>query len=252
MANEGRHIPRGLFAGLMIASVGLVLLLDQQGVVSAEYMFRFLWPAIVIFFGVDAAMCRTSPMRRNLGFVVIGFGVLMLLSQLGLLHVHIGFELLWPLAFIWFGVWIILRSFGHAGEPGGPFNFMGWNMRINQISNGPSNDSQFDHLSIFGGVKRRIVSKNFRGGNLMALMGGFQIDLTKAEIEGDEAVITASCCMGGGEIRIPDTWVLDLQGVPLLGGFVDETHQIAPPSGTTPKRLVIKGIALMGGIVVKN
>jgi len=252
MANEGLRMPRGLFAGLFIASLGLVLLLDQQGVVSAEYMFRFFWPAALILFGLDAAMCKSSPARRNIGLIITGFGFLLLLSSLGILHIHIGFELIWPLAFICFGVWIILRSFGSTGDPGGPFGFIGWHMRINQISNSPSDESQFDNVSVFGGVKRRIASKSFRGGNVMALMGGFQIDLTKAEIEGDQAVITASCCMGGGEIRIPETWFVDMQGVPLFGGFVDETHQIAPADGSKAKRLVIKGIAIMGGVVVKN
>jgi hypothetical protein len=86
----------------------------------------------------------------------------------------------------------------------------------------------------------------------MTFCGGFQIDLTRANMDGDSATINASCCMGGGEIRVPDTWMIDIQGMPLFGGFVDETHQMQEADPTKVKRLIIRGTALMGGIVVKN
>lgn len=253
MGNETRHMPRGLFAGLFIVAVGLVFLLDQEGIVSADYMLRFLWPAVFIFFGMDAAMCRTNGARRHVGYVLIGIGCLLLLSTLGILKFRIGFELIWPIAFIWFGVWIILRSFSHSGQPGGGFNWLGdWARGMNQVVRGESTESEFDNVAVFGGVKRRITSKNFRSGSVMSLFGGFQIDLTHAGIEGDTAVITASSCMGGGEIRIPEEWVIDIQGIALLGGYVDETHQIAPSDPSKAKKLIVKGTALMGGVVIKN
>ena len=99
MGNEIRHSSRGgLFAGLFVVAIGLVFLLDQQGIVSADYMFRFFWPALFIFFGLDAALCRGCGSRRNIGIFVASFGGLMLLSALGIVKFHIGFELIWPLA----------------------------------------------------------------------------------------------------------------------------------------------------------
>ncbi len=55
-------------------------------------------------------------------------------------------------------------------------------------------------------MERNITAKNFKSGSLSAIFGGFEIDLTRAEIEGDEAVIYAEAFFGGGEIRIPETW----------------------------------------------
>ena len=86
----------------------------------------------------------------------------------------------------------------------------------------------------------------------MTFCGGFHIDLTQANIEGDTATINASSCMGGGEIRVPYTWIVDMQGLPLFGGFVDETHQTEETDPAKKKRLLVKGTTLMGGIVVKN
>jgi hypothetical protein len=84
-------------------------------------------------------------------------------------------------------------------------------------------------------------------------MGGFQIDLRQADMEGDSAVIEAMSFMGGGEIKVPETWLVSMEGISLFGAFVDETDQQSPAiAGTPQKRLIMKGASLMGGIVVKN
>lgn len=251
MANSCGRSSRGLFAGLFIIAIGLVFLLDQEGVVSADYMFQFFWPAIFIFFGLEAALCREGGNRRIFGIVMTSIGVLLLASRFGFLHVHIGFELIWPVALIWAGIWTILHAFRSGGA--GPAN--GWfGPLINRFHQGgaDSSESQFDLVAVFGGVKRRITSQNFKGGSVMTFCGGFQIDLTQANIEGESATINASSCMGGGEIRVPYSWVIDMQGLPLFGGFVDETHQSEETDPAKKKRLFVKGTTLMGGIVVKN
>jgi Domain of unknown function (DUF5668)/Cell wall-active antibiotics response 4TMS YvqF len=253
MANKGRHYSQSLFWGLFIVAVGVVFLLDQEGVVSADYMFRFFWPALFIFFGLDAMSCQQGGNKRIVGIVLVAVGVLLLLSRIGILHVHIGFELIWPIALIWVGVYIILRAFGRLGGEGNVFGWVGpWVGRMHQGANVDPTDSQFDVVAVFGGFKRRFNTQSFKGGSVMTFCGGFQIDLTRANMEGDSATINASCCMGGGEIRVPDTWMIDIQGMPLFGGFVDETHQMQEADPSKMKRLIIRGTALMGGIVVKN
>jgi hypothetical protein len=252
MASNFGRSSRGLFTGLFIIAIGLIFLLDQEGVVSADYMFRFFWPAILIFFGLEAALCREGGNRRIFGIVMTAIGVLLLVSKFGFLHIHIGFELIWPLALIWAGVWTILHAFRTRG---GQNPMSGWFgpfiARMHQGGVDPS-ESQFDLVAVFGGVKRRITSQNFKGGSVMTFCGGFHIDLTQANIEGDTATINASSCMGGGEIRVPYTWIVDMQGLPLFGGFVDETHQTEETDPAKKKRLLVKGTTLMGGIVVKN
>ncbi len=253
MANGTHRATRGLFAGLFIVALGVVFLLDQEGIVSADYMFRFFWPAVFIFFGLEGVFCGCGGTRRNIGIVLTAIGILLLLSSLNLLRFHIGFELIWPLVLIWVGVWIILHAFRGGGAPGAGFTFMGsWIGQVKQWGGLNSTEKEFDNVAIFGGVKRRITAQNFKGGRVMTFCAGFQIDLSHADIEGESATIEASACMGGGEIRVPDAWIVDIQGVPLLGGYVDETHPVPPADPSKQKRLIVKGVAFMGGIVVKN
>ena len=265
---------RGLIVGLVIVAVGIVLFLDQQGILSAGYVFRFFWPGVFIFFGLESLIsCRGKGGRGLVGLVLFAFGVLLLMGALGILHV--GISTLWPLVLIIWGIWVIARAFGPeselsakikdaihekindgvaSGQPGDK-----WENKVRSAiyeavdswRGTESKDAEFDHMAIFAGIKQRVAVKNFRGGRLMALCGGFEIDLTRADIDGQSAVIDASALMGGGEIRVPVNWIVEVRGIALLGGYTDETHQeIADP--TTAKHLIVKGMAVLGGVVIKN
>jgi hypothetical protein len=54
---------------------------------------------------------------------------------------------------------------------------------------------------------------------------------------------------GGIEIRVPEDWMIDSQVIPLMGGVEDKTR---PPTTPSPHRLVLRGMALMGGVEIKN
>lgn len=306
-ANRSR---RGLFVGLLIVAFGLVLLLDQEGIVSAHYVYRFFWPAIFIFFGLEFLVsCRGRGGRALIAFLLLAFGLLLLVGALG--YLNVGFQTLWPIALVIWGIWIIMRSFsadrGLSGrirdavrnrindqihddihdqvhntvadavdnDPNADWRARrdwkrserDWRRRnrhqwadsvrsaiqdtISDFTGQESTDPEFDYMAIFGATKQRVTVKNFRGGRLTAFFGGFEVDLTRADIEGQVAIIDASTLFGGGEIRVPPTWIIDVQGIAILGGFTDETHQdVADPA--TAKRLVVKGLAALGGVVIKN
>ena len=80
-------------------------------------------------------------------------------------------------------------------------------------------------------------------------MGGCEIDLRRASING-EAVIDLFAFWGGIEIRVPEDWTIIPRVTPLMGGFEDKTRPSTQP--LPAKRLVLRGIAIMGGIVIKN
>lgn len=269
-----RRVGTGVAVGVFIVAIGLVLLLDQLGY-SVGYLFRFFWPAVFIFFGVETLVsCRCRGGRGLIGTLLIAFGLLLLAGSLGLLHV--GIYTLWPLLLIIWGVWVIARTFGLGGERGfsqkirdavdekfrsatGKESGQYWadsvrsavQETVSSWTGRESTDAEFDYTAIFGGIKQRVTVKNFRGGRLTAVFGGFQVDLTRADIDGQTATIDASALMGGGEIRVPYNWVVEIRGIALLGAYTDETHQEVADAATA-KRLIVKGIAALGGVVIKN
>lgn len=120
-----------------------------------------------------------------------------------------------------------------------------------------SSQPRLDDVHIFWGGRRRIISKNFMGGEIVAIFGGFDIDLTQADFPGDQVEIEIVSIFGGGEIRVPATWEVIVDSVGIFGGTTDRTwHPQSVPAAAAPatpaKKLIIKGVAIFGGLTIKN
>jgi hypothetical protein len=68
----------------------------------------------------------------------------------------------------------------------------------------------------------------------------------------DEAVVTVNAIFGGFEIRAPETWQVEVHVAGIFGGHEDKTHQPDTRLVPNPKRLIIKGSTIFGGLGVKN
>ncbi len=102
-------------------------------------------------------------------------------------------------------------------------------------------------MAILGAVSRGRNVRNFRGADLTAILGGCELDLRTATLEG-EAVIDVFSLWGGIEIRVPEDWTIDSHIVPLLGG-VEEKARRAAAGGP---RVTLRGFAVMSGVEIKN
>jgi hypothetical protein len=111
-------------------------------------------------------------------------------------------------------------------------------------------DAVVHSFAFMAGVGKRSVSHDYRGGDANAIMGGVELDLREAQIApGQEAVLDAFAFWGGVEIRVPETWRVASQVMPIMGAFEDNTASKGGGSGPT---LVVRGVAIMGAIEVKN
>jgi predicted membrane protein len=222
-----RLTPQLVF-GLCIVIVGVLFTLDNMGIVYAEDYLRY-WPAGLVAIGlVKLWQARTGQCGVFGGFMFVGIGMLLLLDALDMVHIRIG--QLWPMLLVFFGASMVWRGL-HGTRP----------------RSADSADT-ISGIAILGGVKRGTNSRTFKGGDLTAIMGGCEIDLRQAAIDG-EAAIELFAMWGGIELRVPEDWTIVNRVVPLLGGVEDKTH---PPPGMTAHRLVLRGFAIMGGVEVKN
>ena len=112
-----------------------------------------------------------------------------------------------------------------------------------------SSDNTVNLFVVMGGVTRRFLTHDFKGGTAVAIMGGCKIDLRDASISQSEAVIDVLAFWGGVEIKVPEGWTVVPQVFPFMGGFDDRTRPVA---AATRQRLIVRGLAFMGGIEVKH
>jgi predicted membrane protein len=224
-----------LIPGGIILAVGIIFLLDSLGYIRARNFLQF-WPMILIFVGISKIARRDA---RLWGVLVLLFGVFLQLSELGIGHFTWG--QFWPLLLIAGGamaMWSTIQA--RKAMPPMPEGTLD-----------PRNT--LDENAIFGGVEKRLNSREFRGGRLQAVFGGIELDLRDAEMIENEAVIHANALFGGIELRVPDTWYVAARGQGVFGGFSDSTRYSPPADPDKPKKtLIVLGTALFGGVEIRN
>jgi len=111
-----------------------------------------------------------------------------------------------------------------------------------------SSIGDFREVAVMGGVRRKNLSDDFRGGTATAVMGGVDIDLRNSTMDRREVVLDVSSVMGGVKIQIPENWTVVSQVNTVMGGYKDHTHH---PKDSV-HRLILKGTVVMGGLSVSN
>jgi class 3 adenylate cyclase len=86
--------------------------------------------------------------------------------------------------------------------------------------------------------------------NAVAFMGGCDMDLRRAEIDGPEVSITAVAFMGGIKIVVPEGFDVELRGFSFMGGRDLKVRDVPRVPGSP--LIVVRGFAVMGGIEVKS
>ncbi len=242
--------PQLIFGGFVII-VGFLFLLDNMGMIDAGNFFDY-WPSIFIIIGLIRIVQADSGPGRVVGFIFTLVGFFWILDNIDAFDFSLG--RFWPVLLILIGLLVIWKSL----IPRSPGESRCGRRSERAAAPGPqapwppdsaTGDSEvLKGVALLGGFKRAINSQNFRGGSLTAFMGGCEIDLRDASISTSPAVLDIFALWGGVELRVPEDWLVELRGMPVLGGFEDKTR----PPREHSKRLIVKGMVVMGGVEIKN
>jgi hypothetical protein len=210
-----------LVVGLGVTTIGLIELAANVGVVvDDDRVYAVFWPVAMGALGLAFLLGRAGHPTRAWGWPFLALAVFFALRGPTL---DIPF---WPVVLILAGFALVRRALT------GP--------RAAAEEDG-STVSSFGMLS---GLERTNRSAAFRGGDLTAVMGGVGLDLRGARLAPEGATIEVFALWGGIEITVPEGWHVDLQVLPLLGGFEDRTRA---SEGAGGPRLTIRGTVLMAG-----
>ncbi|MBI3283823.1 MAG: hypothetical protein HYZ65_03080 [Burkholderiales bacterium] len=227
------HNPQNrVLVGAILLVFGALALVDNLNIFNTRDIFQF-WPTVFILVGA----LKMSKSGNSAGYLIgggfIALGVLLTLHHMGIITFRV--RDWWPLFLIAAGLFVILKD------------KVGGNMRSTLSDNQARQDSVCDVVAIMSGNKLQNTAQDFRGGEITAIMGGVDLDLRNASIQG-EAVINVFAMWGGIDLKVPTDWTVLTQGVPVLGGIEDKS---VPPV-MSGKRLIVKGYAIMGGVEITN
>ncbi|RYY76340.1 MAG: hypothetical protein EOO52_02155 [Gammaproteobacteria bacterium] len=227
---------RRVIFGSLIIVVGVLALFDKLNIFNFNVfsLFQF-WPTIIVVIGI--LKMTESKNRSNvlIGLCFVAVGVAMMINNLGIFHFSL--RDWWPVILIAVGISVVLKDRSTNNSTGTYFSG----------DENTNSNVNLDITAIMAGNKTVNSSQDFKGGDVIAIMGGVDLDLRAAVIQ-TEAVLNVWATWGGIEIKVPKEWEVVNRGMAILGGIEDKTIPV-PASG---KRLIITGNAIMGGVVIKN
>jgi len=227
---------RGAMFGVLIIGIGLLLLLNNLGIVHMRDVWDFA-PLLVIFVGVVRLVeARGQTMGSVMGGVIVGVGFLWLANTMGWFHVD--GAVVGPAILMLFGALFLVRALERQ--------------RTDAVDgSGATGANTLSEWVLFGGVKRTVAAMDFRGGSLFAMFGGIEIDLRQAGIGDPEVHIDANAMFGGIELKVPTSWDVVVRGQGIFGGYEDKS-MLSSTAEHPRSRLVVTGVAMFGGVSVQN
>lgn len=242
------------WTGLALLIVGGVLLADRMGVDFPNWLFD--WPSILILVGIITGIkCR---FQNSSWLIMVLVGGVFLVDKI---DDNLDFrQYVWPVLILALGLIFMLRprkrwrrnkpvwdgvSYVNVDPPGtSPVSSaVGDQEKV-------SAEDMIESVSIFGGVKKVITSKNFKGGEIICFMGGAEYNLTQADFTGPVSIEIMQA-FGGTKLIVPPHWEIRSESVAIFAGIEDKRP---PQPGTFDpgKVLIIKGTTIFGGIEIRS
>lgn len=264
MENKERELERfgglggpRMWSGVLLVIAGTLLLAYKMGAPIPRWIFT--WPVLLIAIGLLTGI--KSRFHNPGAFIMIAVGSVFLIDQTSPeLNFH---NYIVPAILIAVGLIYILRPKNDWS------NMSKRKWRRMNYSDTPvvappeesyfanrKNNDETDHgefveiNAVLGGVKKMILSKNFKGGEINSFMGGTEINLSKADIQ-HPVVLEVNNVFGGTKLIVPSNWDIKNEVTAVFGGIEDKRN-INNAVPDPEKIMILKGACVFGGIEVSN
>ena len=240
-ASIGSSFTTHMLFGLILATLGVLWTLDNLGLVDSGLILRW-WPVALIAAGAVKVLGVGSARNLVLGTLLLIVGTWALLHSLDIVSVSV-FHL-WPLILVFIGFSMLMRHGGLRGAfaPDNPGQEGGRIHTVDELE-------RLSTVAVWSGVERKVLSQEFRGGDITAVMGGAEIDLRGARPVPTGAVIEVLAVWGGIDLTVPENWRVVNQATVIMGAIEDKSKIPGPESTHT---LIVRGFVMMGGVEIKN
>jgi predicted membrane protein len=110
-------------------------------------------------------------------------------------------------------------------------------------------EDTIDLIAAFAGNKKIIVSKNFKGGSLVSVFGGNEINLSNADIQGTITLEVVQV-FGGTKLIVPSNWLIKSEVTSVFGALEDKRANLN--SNTEDKVLILEGTSVFASIDIRS
>ncbi len=246
-----------IVGGFLIVTIGSLFLAKELGAEIPTWIFT--WKMLLIGLGIVLAIKHKF---LHPGWIIlVGVGATFLLNDI---YPEMQIKpIVWPILIILAGLFIIFKP---RRKP--THNWNKWNKHhykqywkqehkpydYNQSVFHDDERNKEDYIestTIMAGVKKNVISKKFKGGEVTNVLGGTEINLMQADIE-KSATIELAQVFGGTKLIIPANWEIKSDFVTVFGSLEDKRPAQIGLSTETPKILCLTGVTVFGGIEIRS
>lgn len=234
-----------VFTGIVLVSVGVILLSRELGAEIPTWLIS--WKMLLIIIGLSIGVKHQF---RNISWLVLVLtGSVFLISDIyPELYIK---PILWPILIIIIGLFIIFKPQRNKRKYLKRRQHRKYvDTNINTATDGVNTDETIDWFVFMGGLKKNVLSKKFKTGEINVVFGGAEVNLTQADFV-DKATLEINQLFGGTKLIIPANWEIKSELVSVFGG-IDDKRPIQPSLINANKTLILKGVVVFGGIDIRS
>jgi predicted membrane protein len=236
MENRDDWTPKSkLILAVLMIGAGMLLLFRNFDMLP-EFMYRtiFSWPMLLVVVGVIQISKHPN---KTLGLILIAVGAFFLIPRIFPEYSFSFGQIFWPAVFLGIGFLILFK---------GSISPKTWKKETQNSAD------LLDEVNIFGGSEKRMITRNFRGGETVSIFGGSVYDFTDCELAEGKNVLEVVNIFGGSKFIIPSHWSVHVEVVSIFGGFSDKRRSGSGLPDLSSRELYIKGVAIFGGGEIKS
>lgn len=212
--------------GILMIILGALFVMRNYEILDFPYEY-FTWEYFFILIGVLFLFLSRN---KAAGFVFIAIGLFNLVPEL------------WPLLLVLIGLYIIYGRTRHNRQKD----------ESDETEQSKSSTDYVESVSIFGGGSKIINSDNFKGGSIVSIFGGSEINLVNSKLAEGENNIEITAVFGGTTLTVPADWNVVIDILPIFGGFSDKRMKDPNKKIQEGRTLLLKGVVLFGGGEIKT
>ncbi|MBK7265559.1 MAG: hypothetical protein IPI12_04315 [Ignavibacteriales bacterium] len=226
-----------ILIGVGLILLGVLYFLKEVDIIGEQLNHViFSLPTVVLVIGI---ILFVNSRRKSLAYLLMALGsVGMIIKSFNLDYS----DFIVPVILLALGFYIIYRHVEkqREAELGGDADSL-----RNQYK---SEYDVLEEVSVFGGNKKIINSKNFRGGNITIIFGGSEIFLRDCELSDGENVLDLFVIFGGCDLTVPSNWNVKIDVVSLFGGFSSKRYNYSKSDDVDENKTSChQGLVLFGG-----
>lgn len=226
---------------VFVLLVGVLTLLSRFYSWDVSF-WEILWPSAVLTYGIKGLLSRFS----FFGMGCTLFGGYFLLSNLQVMDLKIGNDLIFPAIVVIFGLSLLVDALRKPRKPRFRVVHKGGNGEKTKMDY-KEDGEYFSYNLSFGEGTRTVTLPRLSSGDANVSFGELVVDLTKCGEIADGCHISCSCSFGELLLKVPADYRVQQEAGTSFGSLDFDGHPVAEPKGT----IYVDGHVSFGEITVQ-